>query len=82
MRLLAERRDDIAHEHTRVANRLRQVLRVWRELAKELVTDLRRIDARMKSNCQGTAGSPGGRKGGAQVEFAGNMCRRTKSTRL
>lgn len=79
--LLAERRDDLVHEHTRVVNRLHQVLRelipggvdhglsadkaatalrrvrpatatdgTRRELAKELVADLRRIDARIKSN--------------------------------
>jgi transposase len=81
LRLLAERRDDLAGERTRILNRLHGLLRdlipggaptdlsadkaavllrvlrpatataaCRRELARDLLTDLRRIDARLKDN--------------------------------
>jgi transposase len=80
-RLLSEHRDDLAHEHARVLNRLHQLLRELipggaaiglsttkaaalprgvrpttitdacrRDLARELLADLRRIDQRIKTN--------------------------------
>jgi transposase len=81
LRLLAERRDDLAHERTRILNRLHGLLRELiaggapaglsadmaaallrtvrpagttdacrRDLARELLADLRRIDRRLKDN--------------------------------
>ncbi|PSK67621.1 hypothetical protein B0E53_00431 [Micromonospora sp. MH33] len=81
LRLLAERRDDLAHERTRILNRLHGLLRdlvpggatvglsadkaaallrlsrpqtatqaCRRDLARDLLTDLRRIDRQLKAN--------------------------------